>query len=122
MEAVAAQLAAGSRPDEIWDAVRAALMETLSLADCRFESGPAPSVQAIPRSGSLFGESMRLGRHGFELPAEGAAIAVVYAGRTLGHIVLVPAGDAGSQRDIRQVAVALADEYAVALAGSEHAR
>jgi hypothetical protein len=98
------------------------LIEALGLTDCRFEPGTAPSVQAIPRSGSLIGESMRLGRHGFELPVGGAAIAVAYAGRTLGHIVLVPGPDAGSQRDIRQVAVALADEYAVALAVSEHAR
>ena len=122
LEAVAAQLAAGSQPDEIWDAVRKALMDTLELSDCRFEAGESPSVQAIPRSGSLLGGSMRLGSVGFELPAEGAAIAVAYAGRTLGHIVLVPSGHTGSQRDIRQVAVALADEYAVALAGAEHAR
>ena len=121
LEAVAAQLAAGTQPDEIWAAVRAAMIDALDLADCRFELGASPSVQLIPRSGSLFGESMRLGRHGFELPASGAAIAVVYAGRTLGHIVMVPAGSGGSQRDIRQVAVALADEYAVALAASEHA-
>jgi hypothetical protein len=122
LEAVAAQLAAGSQPDEIWDAVRKALMDTLELADCRFEAGESPSVTSIPRSGSLLGGSMRLGSVGFELPAEGAAIAVAYAGRTLGHIVLVPSGHTGSQRDIRQVAVALADEYAVALAGAEHAR
>jgi hypothetical protein len=122
LEAVAAQLAAGTRPDDIWLAIRAALTETLGLADCRFEPGATPSVQAIPRSGSLIGESMRLGRHGFELPTGGAAIAVAYAGRTLGHIILVPGSDTGSQRDIRQVAVALADEYAVALAVSEHAR
>jgi hypothetical protein len=118
LEAVAAQLAAGARPDEIWDAVRKALMESLDLVDCRFEAGQSPSVPEIPRSGSLFSESMRLGRDGFELPAQGAAIAVAYAGRTLGHIILVPGGQAGSQRDIRQVAVALADEYAVALAGA----
>ena len=122
LEAVAAQLASGTQPDDIWLAIRAALIEALGLTDCRYEPGATPSVQAIPRSGSLFGEAMRLGRHGFELPADGAAIAVVYAGRTLGHIILVPRGDAGSQRDIRQVAVALADEYAVALAVGEHAR
>ena len=122
LEAVAAQLASGTQPDDIWVAIRAALIEALGLADCRFEPGATPSVHAIPRSGSLFGESMRLGPHGFELPVGGAAIAVAYAGRTLGHIILVPGRDAGSQRDIRQVAVALADEYAVALAVSEHAR
>ncbi len=121
LEAVAAQLAAGARSDEIWAAVRGALIDALDLTDCRFEPGTSPSVQVIPRSGSLFGESMRLGPHGFELPASGAAIAVVYAGRTLGHIIVVPARNAGSQRDIRQVAVALADEYAISLAASEHA-
>jgi hypothetical protein len=33
----------------------------------------------------------------------------------------MPSGHTGSERDIRQVAVALADEYAVALAAAEHA-
>ena len=122
LEAVAAQLAAGCATDEIWKAIRATLVETLELVECRFEPGSSPSVQSIPRSGSLLGDSMHLGPRGFELPADGAAIAVVYAGQTLGHIVMVPAGNAGSPRDIRQVAVALADEYAVALAGSNHAR
>ena len=122
LEAVAAQLAAGAQSDEIWAAVRAALVDALELTDCRFEPGTSPSVQLLPRSGSLFGESMRLGRHGFELPASGAALAVAYAGRTLGHIIVVPAGHAGSQRDTRQVAVALADEYAISLAANEHAR
>jgi hypothetical protein len=65
---------------------------------------------------------MRLGRDGFEMPDSGIAIAVAYAGRTLGHIVLVPHGHSGSPRDTRQVAVALADEFAVALASSEHSR
>ncbi len=64
---------------------------------------------------------MHLGARGFELPASGAAIAVVYAGETLGHIVMIPTGNAGSPRDVRQVAVALADEYAVALARSSSA-
>jgi hypothetical protein len=61
-----------------------------------------------------------LGRDGFELPDTGTAIAVAYAGKTLGHIVLVPDGHFGSTRDTRQVAVALADEYAVALATTQH--
>jgi hypothetical protein len=118
LEAAAAQLAAGSHPDEIWKGIRAALIDTLGLADCRYEPGPLPSVEALPRSGSLFAESMRLGRNGFEMPDTGTAIAVTYAGRTLGHIVLVPQGHSGSARDTRQVAVALADEFAVALATS----
>lgn len=119
LEATAAQLAAGRGPDEIWVGVRAALIELLGLADCRYEPGPSPSVQVLPPSGSLLGESMRLGSEGFEMPDEGAALAVSYAGRILGHIVLVPDGHSGSARDTRQVAIALADEFAVALASNQ---
>ena len=122
LEAVAARLAEGADVDDVWDVIRDALTGTLDLADCRYESGTTPSVPLLPRSGSLFGDSMRLGRTGFELPESGAAIAVTYAGRTMGHIILVPRGHLGSPRDIRQVAVALADEYAVALASEEAAR
>lgn len=119
LEVAAAQLATGSDPDEIWSGIRSALIDMLGLADCRYEPGSSPSVAALPRSGSLFAESMRLGRDGFELPDTGTAIAVTYAGRTFGHIVLVPDGHFGSTRDTRQVAVALADEYAVALATTQ---
>ena len=122
LEATASQLAAGKSPDEIWLGVRAALIETLGLADCRYEPGPSPSVQLLSPSGSLLGRSMRLGREGFEMPDEGAALAVTYAGQTLGHIVLVPDGHSGSARDTRQVAIALADEFAVALATSDKSR
>ncbi|MEP7115781.1 MAG: DUF4118 domain-containing protein [Ilumatobacteraceae bacterium] len=116
LEAAAEQLAAGSDPDVIWSGIRTTLIDMLGLADCRFEPGSTASVEPLPRSGSLFAGSMRLGRDGFEMPATGTSIAVAYAGRTIGHIVLVPSGNLGSSRDIRQVAVALADEYAVALA------
>ncbi|HEY7626085.1 MAG TPA: DUF4118 domain-containing protein [Ilumatobacteraceae bacterium] len=117
LESVAAQLADGATTDDIWTSIRAALIDTLGLADCRYEPGVGPSVAVLPRSGSLVGQAMRLTATGFELPAEGVAIPVTYASQTFGHIVLVPRPGSGSQRDIRQVAVALADEYAIALAG-----
>ena len=123
LEAVAAQLAAGSRPEEIWDAVREGV-------DGQHSSWPI--VASKPDSRRRCSRYRARGRCsasrcGWAVSASsfrpsGAAIAVAYAGRTLGHIVLVPSGHTGSQRDIRQVAVALADEYAVALAGAEHAR
>jgi hypothetical protein len=122
LERVAAKLAAAAPAEEVWDEVRAAMIGTLDLADCRYEPGTAPSVALLPRTGSLFGESMRWGGSGFELPRTGAAIAVSYAGTTFGHIVLVPAEGVGSTRDIRQAAVALADEYAVALSQQPLAR
>ena len=118
LESTAAQLAAGAQPDEIWSGIRAALIDSLELSDCRYEPGGSPSVPALPRTGSLLAGRMQLGRHGFELPTTGAAVEVVYAGQTLGHIVLTPQGHAGSTRDDRRIAVALADQFAVALATS----
>jgi hypothetical protein len=118
LEVVAAQLAEHASAEDVWQSVHAALRETLALAECRYETGPDPSRPVLPRSGALIGKAMRFTSTGFELPDTGVAIAVRYAGKTFGHIVAVPRQGAGSQRETRQVAVALADEYAVALAVS----
>jgi hypothetical protein len=117
LETVAAQLADHASVDDVWRSVREGLVDTLALTECRYEPGTTPSAPLLPRSGALIGKAMRFTATGFELPDEGVAIPVIYAGTTFGHIVAVPQRGAGSQRDIRQVAVALADEYAVALAG-----
>jgi len=58
---------------------------------------------------------MRVAPGGFLLPPAGAAIAVVAEGQTVGHIVLEPDGRSGTALDARQLAVALADQYAVAM-------
>lgn len=116
LEETSAMLANGAAPEKCWLAIRAMLIETLGLADCRFEPGVVESVDRLPRSGSLASSSMRFGRHGFELPETGAAIEVAFRDHVFGSIVLVPKSDAGTTIDARQVAVALADQYAVALA------
>lgn len=116
LETVAAQLAGRADADEVWESVHDALIDTLALSECRYEAGTQPPVAVLPRSGALIGKAMRFTATGFELPNDGVAIPVTYAGTTFGHIVMVPRAGAGSERDIRQVAIALADEYAVALA------
>jgi hypothetical protein len=114
----AALVAARSDPDEVWKVIRPAIVDLLDLADCRYEPGSSPSVPPLQRSGTLAAHTMHLGRDGFEIASDGAAIAVTYASQTMGHIVLRPLGR-GSPRDAREVAVALADLYAVAIAIAE---
>ena len=53
---------------------------------------------------------------GFALPAEGVAVPVVNEGRPLGRLVLVPRPGTGTTRSQRRVAVALADQLALAAA------
>lgn len=122
LEIVAAQLAGQASADDVWQSVRSALIESLALSECRYEAGDQPSAAVLPRSGALIGKAMRFTPTGFELPDEGVAIPVTAAGTTFGHIVVVPRRGGGSQRDIRQVAIALADEYAVALAAEKTRR
>jgi hypothetical protein len=69
----------------------------------------------LPRSGSIVGRSMHLTRYGFALPPGGLVVPVVARGETFGEIVLVPDERYGSTHDARALAIALADQYAVAL-------
>jgi len=111
----AALIAARSEPNEVWNVIQPAILDLLDLADCRYEPGSSPSAPPMQRSGTLVAHTMHLGRDGFEISEDGAAIAVTFAGHTMGHIVMRPLGHRGSPRDAREVAVALADLYAVAL-------
>jgi len=121
LQGAAALVATRPDPDDVWNLIRPAIIDLLDLADCRYEAGTSPSVPHVGRSGALIANTMRLGRDGFEISEEGAAIAVTYAGHTMGHLVLRPSGHRGSPREAREVAVALADLYAVALAEQQSA-
>jgi K+-sensing histidine kinase KdpD len=120
LETTSAMLAAGSEVDEIWTTIRDALMSELDLADCRFEPGTTTEMPLLRRSGALVAPSMHLAKDGFTLPDQGVAIAVIAADRTLGHIILLPRAGSGSSLERRRVAVALADQYAVALTMHQH--
>lgn len=118
LESAVQQVAAGEPSDAVFETVRATLVETLGLSECRFEAvgrGTAPTVVVLPRTGALVGTSMRIGIGGFELPVTGAAIAVAGGGTTFGHIVMIPDSRHGSTLNDRRAAVALADLYALAL-------
>ncbi len=120
LETTAAMLVRGATVDEVWTAIRDLLMATLPLADCRFEATIPESVAVLPRSGSLLSTgrsagTMSIGQHGVELPTCGVAIEVACDGERFGSIVLTPRPDSGSLVEERRLAIALADQYAVAL-------
>jgi K+-sensing histidine kinase KdpD len=116
IEAVAAALAAGGGASDLWPLVETTVVSQLHLRECRFELGPATTFPVVPRSGSLTGTSVRFRAGAVQLPLDGAAIAVAAGGHVLGHLVLLPDPDRGSDLEARRVAVAVADLYAVALA------
>jgi hypothetical protein len=115
LEDVAAIVAAGASLDEAWPVGRRCLIEQLELSECRFEVLPfRDSLTEIDRRGKLDTNALHYEAGGFVLPAEGAEIHVLHGGRLLGRLVLVPLRGRGTTRAQRRVAVALADQLAVA--------
>lgn len=123
LEHAAALTAGGAGSEEVFAVVRNALTASLGLRECRFEPATAGSastmvtdpITVLPRTGALVGQTMRMGRYGFELPSSGAALEVVHNGTILGRIIIVPDAHQGSALEDRRAAIALADLYAVAL-------
>jgi hypothetical protein len=115
LEDVAAVVAAGANLDEVWPVVRSALIDQLDLAGVRFEPAPYQGrFTALGRDGQIDSSTLHYEAGGFALPPEGAAVPVVAEGRQLGRLVLVPMPRRGTTRAQRRVAVALADQLAVA--------
>jgi K+-sensing histidine kinase KdpD len=112
-----AGLVAGGRPvEEVWPIVQEGLVEELGLAACHFE--PAPyhgQLPAVQRSGRLEGP-LTWAREGFELPAGGVQLSVEHRSHLFGRVILEPTAGRGVSLEERRVAVALADQLAVALA------
>lgn len=119
LEDVAAAVASGRDAEFVWPVVRQALVEQFRLADCRFEPAPFEPVGALPRlhrDGRLPATEHVFTGDGFELPAQGVEVLVESGPTLLGHLVLVPTPHAGATRAERKVVVALADQFAVAVA------
>lgn len=120
-----AELAAqGATASEVTDAAAAELTRLLSLRSCRFELPPyAETFERLERSGVVnrtrgLVTHSRLGRHGIELPAEGAELLVRHRGAEVARFVLVPTPGEGASLEQRVVAVALADQVGAALVGA----
>jgi K+-sensing histidine kinase KdpD len=115
LENVAAVVAAGADLDEVWPVVRRALIDQLDLAACHFEPAPfATEHTPLDRTGHIDSRTLRFEHGGFALPVDGATVPVTANGEELGRVVLVPRPGRGTTRAQRRVAIALADQLAVA--------
>jgi hypothetical protein len=104
--------------DELCDAVTSEIRAELDVAGATWHpAGLSGTKPVMAQSGWVDGgEVLRHHEGGFELPADGVELPVVYAGAHLGTIELAPRPGAGVSADQRRVAVALADLLASALA------
>jgi K+-sensing histidine kinase KdpD len=117
---LAERVAQGAAADEVILAGQTEIADLLNLRACRFERppyGPLPQLQRsgfVDRSGSAV-TVVRVGKEGFELPAEGVELAVLSRGRPVGRYVLEPTPGVGASLEQRVVAVALADQVGAAV-------
>jgi hypothetical protein len=117
---VAEQASRDVSPENVIAAVKAELMDLLSLDRCEYHAGPPPEGAPTLGSGGWIeaGAVHRYSRGGFALPAEGVAIPVRGRGVVLGHLYCFPARGTAVSLERRRVAVALADQLGVALGGA----
>ena len=115
---VAEQAAGEGELDDLVTAVRAELIDLLSLADCSYQPGPAVSGLPVlsPRGWVDVGPVHRSTDDGPELPGSGFAIPMRHRGGVLGNLVCQPVAGTGVSFERRRVAVALADCLALAIA------
>jgi len=109
----------GALLSEVVDAVRDELTGELRLRDVGFVPGDLPSTHPVMgHNGIVEGERVPSGvwANG-ELPPQGVELPLVTAGKTVGRLVLHPTPGAGGSFGQRIVAVALADQLALALHG-----
>jgi K+-sensing histidine kinase KdpD len=116
LEDVGALVSAGVPTEVVWPAVQHALSATLGARHTTFETAtrltPLPLVE---RDGRVDELNKQFRGNGFVLPARGAALAVEADGRLLGQLVVAPDPDLGVTREQRRAAVAIADQFALAL-------
>jgi len=115
---VAEQAAEAGELDDLVTSVRTELTDLLSLTDCTYQPGPAPSGLPVlsPRGWVDVGAVHRSTDEGPMLPAEGFVIPLRNRGQVLGHLVCAPAAATGVSFERRRVAVALADCLGLAMA------
>jgi K+-sensing histidine kinase KdpD len=116
LEEVGALVSKGADADEAWPAVRHALTVLLSLRGARFQPGTGlDDLPIVERDGRVEVRDRRYTGRGFSLPAGGVMLPLEADGVRLGRIVLDPDPTAGTTREERRAAIALADQFAIAL-------
>ncbi len=122
LEQVGALVSAGGSAESVWPAVRDGLVSTLGLRSARFDAYVHHPLPVVERDGRVDVNHHRYVGDGFALPEAGVALNVSSDGEFLGQIVLVPDETVGVSREQRRAAVAIADQFAIALKRSETVR
>jgi K+-sensing histidine kinase KdpD len=115
LEDVGALVSSGAPADQVWPEVRRALIATLGVRRARFDADVHHPLPVIERDGTVDVKRRRYLGDGFALPDTGAALNVAADGVFLGQIVLFPDEEVGVTREQRRAAVALADQFGIAL-------
>ena len=122
LEAVGALVSAGAPTDEVWLETRRALIETLSLTDATYERGLADqAMPRIERDGRVDLQQRKYRGNGFALPERGVVMVVEASGVQVGTVVLAPNPEIGVTREQRRTAVAIVDQFAIAVANASRA-
>jgi K+-sensing histidine kinase KdpD len=123
LEQVGALVTGGADAETVWPAVRDALVVSLGLSSARFEAGaPTLTLPVMERDGRVDVHEKRYIGDGFALPDLGVLVNVEADGQHLGQIVLEPNPEIGVTREQRRAAVAIADQFAIALRKSPQIR
>jgi hypothetical protein len=116
LEEVGARVTSGAGAEAVWPFVQEAMAATLSARHTVFE--PADQLTPLPvveRDGRVDELHKRLIGDGFALPERGASLFVQADGRLLGQLVVEPDPNVGVTREQRRAAIAIADQFAIAL-------
>jgi K+-sensing histidine kinase KdpD len=123
LEEVGAKVSSGASAEEVWPLVKDAMVTTLSAQRTYFEPfGGLSALPVVERDGRIDEKHKRLVGDGFALPARGASVRVEAGGRTLGQLIVKPDANVGVTREQRRAAVAIADQFAIALLGESEIR
>ncbi|MGB8858257.1 MAG: DUF4118 domain-containing protein [Ilumatobacteraceae bacterium] len=116
LEQIGALVTTGADAGAVWPSVRDALVESLTLSSARFEAGsPTLLLPVLERDGRIDIADKHYFGDGFALPPLGAVVNVEADGQHLGQIVLEPNPNVGVTREQRRAAVAIADQFAIAV-------
>jgi hypothetical protein len=114
---VAGLAASGAQDDrDLVLSVAAELIDTLRLADCRFEAPPfLTELPHLELDGTAGGSVRRIHRRGYRLPPAGADLRVIGQRGIVGRFVLVPGEGAPVSAERLLVAVSLANALGLAM-------
>ncbi len=116
LEGLGAMVSAGRSASEVWEATQQALVENLNVLGATFVEGDTDSgLPCLERDGRIDLPNRKYRSDGFTLPETGVVIAVDADGMHFGNVVLEPDPEVGITREQRRTAVAIVDQFAIAL-------